>query len=298
MENIIYLGAGERIDTRLVAKFPYSRNFFHHIIERDGISVNNKKIKKSYKLKQGDKVLIDDLSRYLSSVVLEEAPNISIPIILEKEDYLVINKPKGVLSHPNSVREVSQASVVGFLYHNYKNLPTIGNFIRAGLLHRLDKDTDGLMIVAKTEKGLSHFKKLFQKKSEVNSIQDKEKAELKKKYRAICYIPSQGEEFLSEISSQLPYYIQELVIPKVPHYTPKFGITKILSFQKLDSQKISFNIEILTGRTHQIRYHLSNHGLPIVGDYLYGKEESTSMQLTAYKLEFIDPDGEKINLEI
>jgi 23S rRNA pseudouridine1911/1915/1917 synthase len=71
---------------------------------------------------------------------------------MEKEDYLVINKPKGVLSHPRNLREVNEPSVVGFLYHRYKDLPSIGNFIRAGLLHRLDKETDGLMIIAKTEK--------------------------------------------------------------------------------------------------------------------------------------------------
>jgi 23S rRNA pseudouridine1911/1915/1917 synthase len=64
----------------------------------------------------------------------------------------VINKPKGVLSHPRNLWEVHEPSVVGFLYHRYKDLPSIGNFIRAGLLHRLDKETDGLMIIAKTEK--------------------------------------------------------------------------------------------------------------------------------------------------
>lgn len=84
-------------------------------------------------------------------MILEEAPAIEIPIVRETANYLIINKPKGVLSHPNSIWEVGKPSVVGFLYHHYKELPSIGNFIRAGLLHRLDKDTDGLMIIAKTE---------------------------------------------------------------------------------------------------------------------------------------------------
>jgi 23S rRNA pseudouridine1911/1915/1917 synthase len=229
---------------------------------------------------------------------LDEAPNINIPVILEKEDYLVINKPKWVLSHPNSVREVSQPSVVWFLYHNYKNLPTIWNFIRAWLLHRLDKDTDWVMIIAKTEKWLSHFKKLFQQKSESNLIQDKESAPLKKFYRATCYITDSWKEFIADISSQLPYYIQEIVIPKIPHYIPKIWITKILSLKKIDDKKVSFTIEILTWRTHQIRYHLSTHWLPIIGDYLYWTEEDTPMQLTAYKLEFIDPDWDNQIVEI
>lgn len=322
MQTLIYslswdpsLDKNERIDTWLTKQFPYSRNFFHHIIERHWISVNNKQIKKSHKLKEGDQIFIDDLSRYLSPVILDESPNIKIPVVLEKEDYLVINKPKWVISHPNSVREVSQPSVVGFLYHNYKNLPTIWNFIRAWLLHRLDKETDGLMIIAKTEKWLAHFKKLFQQKSESDHIQDKESVSIKKFYRAICYITDEWKDFLSDISSQLPYYIQEIVIPKIPHYIPKLWITKIISFCAPLEKELSaladwgfkknksvslmkLNLEILTWRTHQIRYHLSVHWLPIVGDYLYGKEEDIKMQLTAYRLEFTDPYWDNQVLEI
>jgi 23S rRNA pseudouridine1911/1915/1917 synthase len=78
----------------LVSQFDYSRNFFQHIISRGGIQVNGKVIKKSYKLKNNDIVEIDDLSRYLSPIILDETPDIDIPIVLEKTDYLVINKPK------------------------------------------------------------------------------------------------------------------------------------------------------------------------------------------------------------
>ncbi|MEI8008419.1 MAG: S4 domain-containing protein [bacterium] len=121
----IYEGGGERIDTRLSKEFSYSRNFFHHIITRGGVKVNHKVIKKSYQLKNNDQIEIDDVKRYLSPVILDEAPNIQIPVVCEKEDYLVINKPKDVLSHPKTVREIHEPSVVGFLYHTYKNLPTI-----------------------------------------------------------------------------------------------------------------------------------------------------------------------------
>jgi 23S rRNA-/tRNA-specific pseudouridylate synthase len=76
-------------------------------------------------LKPNDQIDIDDVRRYLSPVILDEAPYIEIPVVLEKEDYLIINKPKGVLSHPKTIREVHEPSVVGFLYHTYKNLPTI-----------------------------------------------------------------------------------------------------------------------------------------------------------------------------
>ena len=306
---IIYEGSGERIDTRLSKQFSYSRSFFHHIIERWGVKVNGKIVKKSYQLKNGDQSEIDDVSRYLSTVILDEAPDIKIPIVLEKEDYLIINKPKWVLSHPKTVWEVHEPSVVGFLYHTYKNLPTIWNFIRAGLIHRLDKNTDGLMIIAKTEKGLEHFKKLFQNKSESKDINDKEQIELKKFYRATSYITPEWKKFIDWIH-EFPFTIQEPVIAKLPHTMPKIWITKILNIQmgarsRLkgagDLQPVTCNLqlEILTGRTHQIRYHLSHHGLPIIGDYLYGDAKETEpMQLTAYKLIFRDPEGELVTVEI
>ncbi len=303
--KIEYKWSWERIDTRLTSKFPYSRNFFHHIISRWGIKIWEKTIKKSYKLKNWDKISIDNLERYLSPIVLEEAPKIQIPIILEKEDYLVLNKPKWVLSHPNSVRDANQASVVWFLYHNFKNLPSIWNFIRAGLIHRLDKDTDWLMIIAKTEKWLSHFKELFKAKSESETLKDKESAKIKKFYRVKSIVTVLGQEFINKIKNELPYYIKETVHAKVPNTTPKMGITKILDYEIVPLCKgdeggwINLKLEILTGRTHQIRYHLSNHGLPILWDYLYWNEdENYQMQLTAYRLEFTDPDWKKINLKI
>lgn len=303
---MLYQWTWERIDTRLSNQLPYSRSFFHHIISRWWIKVWNKVIKKSYKLKNNDEIFIDNLERYLSPVILDEAPNIHIPIVLEKEDYLILNKPKWVLSHPNSIRDADKPSVVGFLYHNFKDLPSIWNFIRAGLVHRLDKDTDWLIIIAKTEKWLTHFKSLFKEKSESETLEQKESAKIKKYYKASCIITVLWQEFINKIKNKLPHYIQEIVYAKTPNPTPKMGITKILGIchpeltegSESDKWEVSLNVEILTWRTHQIRYHLSNHWLPIIWDYLYGTEEERPMQLTAYKLEFTDPDWEQIKLEI
>ncbi|MDR2415140.1 MAG: hypothetical protein LBD75_00555 [Candidatus Peribacteria bacterium] len=161
--------------------------------------MNATPIKKSYKLKPNDKVYIDNLSRYLSPILLEESPEIEIPILKETAEYLILNKPKGVLSHPNSIRDVNQPSVVGFLYHHFKHLPSYSNFIRAGLIHRLDKETDGLMIIAKTEAGLQHFKQLFQAKSEAQTLEEKEAVPLQKFYRATCEITPAGATFLQEV---------------------------------------------------------------------------------------------------
>ncbi len=263
--------------------------------------VNDKPVKKSYKLKDQDKIGIDDLQRYLWPALLEESPNIAIPIVLDKEDYLIINKPKWVLSHPNSIRDVASPSVVGFLYHRYKTLPSIWNFIRAGLIHRLDRDTDGLMIIAKTEKWLAHFKQLFQQKSWAESREEKESVPLKKCYHAVCHLTEKWRKSVKKWDAVwLPYYIIQDVIPNVPHPVIKLGMTKILSYTQTPQEKqsnfMSCEIEILTGRTHQIRYHLAEQGLPIVGDYLYGKwdEDDIQLQLTAKKLAFQDIETDKI----
>ncbi|MDR2191035.1 MAG: hypothetical protein LBP53_07950 [Candidatus Peribacteria bacterium] len=130
---------------------------------------------------------------------MEEAPHIDIPIIKETTDYLLLHKPKGVLSHPNSIRDVKQPSVVGFLYHYFKDLPSYSNFIRAGLIHRLDKETDGIMVIAKTEAGLQHFKQLFHAKSEATTLEAKEAVPLQKFYRAKCEVLEAGQVFLEEI---------------------------------------------------------------------------------------------------
>jgi len=301
MQEIIYEWKwGDRIDSRLGGQFSYSRNFFHHIIERWWIQVNGKVVKKSYRLKFSDKVQIDELERYLSPIILDEAEEIDIPIVREEEDYLILNKPKWVLSHPNSIRDVKKPSVVAFLYQHYRDLPSYGNFIRAGLVHRLDKDTDGLMIVAKTEKGLQHFKSLFQEKSESSSLEEKESTPLQKYYRAVCEITQIWEDFLREIKKDgLPYYIQEIVVAKIPNSIHKMWITKILDFDDYGNWLVEIQLQILTWRTHQIRYHLSNHWLPIQWDYLYWKEdENIPMQLTAWKLEYLDLNDKMQVVEI
>ena len=352
--NIItYEGNGwDRIDVYLTKNHEYTRNFFHRLVARGDILVNDIVVKKkSLWLKHGDVITIVHPERYMESELLAQSPAIDLKILVEKKDYLVVYKPKGVLSHPNSVRWVEHANMVGALYQYFKaqNLPTTGNFIRAWLIHRLDKETDGLMLIVKTEEGLKYFKDLFQQKSWAETLQDKELVPLKKFYRAQVLITDKGQDFLNTIT--LPHIIQELVIPKVPHYEPKMGITKIINFTPISAdftpislpapQDISYkinplqgqrgshtsdnardsdghpslsgegtrmryswgevSIEILTGRTHQIRYHLSKHGLPIRWDYLYMDKkdlnENDIMHLQAYRLQFLDIEGEMMDVE-
>ena len=287
--------------------------------------------KKSYTPCKWDNIYITNMDRFEDGGILAESPKIDIEIRyhnnpeIEKSDYLIIYKPKWVLSHPNSMRDIESPSISWWLYHRFGKLEGIGNFIRAGLVHRLDKETDGLMIVVLTENGLKHFQKLFQSKSTVQTLQDKESIPFRKFYYAICDVGSLGRRFLGDVWDNLPFVINEPVIPKVPYYpNDVIGITKIISRKyiydgnNLENKnnltsgevaniwsqmpnKININLEILTGKTHQIRYHLSKYWLPIVGDYLYNNwfdKTWPQMQLTACRLEREDLDWQYMILDL
>lgn len=298
MEKYLYKWDSKRIDIYLSIEFWLSRNFFHHIIKRWWVLINWRIIKKSYNLKNWDEIIVDNLQRYYCNEILEDCPNINVEVVLEKDDYLVLFKEKWVLSHPSSVWDIKSPSIVWFLYHKYKNLPSIWNFIRAWLLHRLDKETDWYMIVAKTEKWLSYFKELFNMKSVAESIQAKELIKIKKIYKAKCLLSQKWKEFLVWIWDNLPFYIDEMVRPKIPwnNYC-KLWISKIIDFS-IDWDYVDIIVEILTWRTHQIRCHLSEKWLYIVWDKLYwiDKNNDDMMQLSNIYLEFEDCYWEMIKI--
>lgn len=275
-----------RLDKFLVDKFSYSRNFFHNIISRWSVLVNWVLAKKSLKIKIWDVIEINDFKRFLSSEIASDFWYIDLNILLDKEDYLVLYKPKWVLSHPSSIRDLSTPSVVWFLINKYKDLPTYSDFIRAWLIHRLDKDTDGPMIIAKTEMWLKYFKELFQSKSTENTIEWKEAINLRKIYEATVFISDKWKNFFLE--QEKPFYIQQDVIPKTPNSVKKFWISKIISVYDMKGF-YNIEIEILTWRTHQIRYHLFSNGAFILWDFLYWNMKSEmDLQLSCKKLIFRD----------
>ncbi len=288
MDKIIYEETlqQERLDKFLVKKFWFSRNFFHHIIQRGWVLVNWKTTKKSYNLKPQDEIQIENLQRFTSTEILQDFAWESLDVLLEEKDYLVVYKPKWILSHPGSIWDISSPSVVWFIYQKFKDTPYVWNFIRAWLIHRLDKETDWPMIIVKTEKWLQHFKELFHSKSNAKTINQKESIPLKKFYKATAKLNEQGQKFFAE--QKKPFYIQQEVIPKVPRPHIKEWITKIINVKQINDYHEIY-MEILTGRTHQIRYHLSANWAKILWDYLYWQTEwSKKMLLSCSQIEFKD----------
>ena len=275
---------GKRIDVFIFRiQKDISRSMVQKLIENDNIKVNNKKTKYSYKVKLNDEIEITIPEAKKSDL---QAQDIPLDIIYEDKDIIVINKPKGMVVHPangnpdgtlvNAVMNVCKDSLSG-----------IGGEIRPGIVHRLDKDTSGAIIVAKNDK------------AHINLSEQLKNHEVKKTYLALV----RGIIKENEATINMPIARSKKDRKKMD--VDKNGKKAITHFKVLERYKNKYTllqINLETGRTHQIRVHLSHIGYPIIGDEVYsnGKNEwNVSGQcLHAWKLEFNHPvTGKLISLE-
>ncbi len=267
-----------RLDKIIQAKINSSRNQIENLIKEFGVFVNEKIVKKSgYKVKEGDEILIK-----FPKTKKEEAKEIDfdIEIIYEDEDVLVINKPPFLTVHP--ALSVKEATVVDWLKSKGISLSTINAKERHGIVHRIDKETSGALVIAKNNE--SH---LFLSKQ----LEDK----------------SMGRYYLSIIDSPLKdNLIVEKPIARNPKNRLKMGVVEggraaKSAFLKLllsnDEKKELIAAKLFTGRTHQIRVHLSSLSRHILGDYLYGfkskRDKIKRVMLHAYIIYFIHPRTKK-----
>lgn len=263
----------DRIDKVLSKRFSdHSRTYFQYLIDNDFVLVNNKKVKKRQPLKQGDEVSI---FFQLSPEIELEPENIPLDILFEDEHIIAINKPKDFVVHP-AVGNRSHTFVNALLYH-CQNLAPGFDPIRPGIVHRLDKDTTGVLIAAKTE--ISHRK----------LIEQFSKRSIEKKYLAIC-IGKPNNLNIDAAIKRHPIKRKEMSVSE----DGKESITKldILAY----NEELSLVLATpKTGRTHQIRVHLKHVKSPILGDSVYGspsmnKKFNVECQLLhAFKLKFIHP---------
>lgn len=250
---------GERLDQYLIKSgIGLSRNLVQKMIESEKVLVNDHPVKPSYKVKTGDSVL--------AKFVVEAEPEIkpkamALNIIFEDEHIVVIDKPKGIIVHP--ARGDFENTLVNGLIHHCGKLPTLSEKTRPGVVHRLDKDTTGLLIFAKTDTALSILGKAI------------EARKVKREYLAICW----GDMPLSQGEIEAPIG-RSILDRKKMSVTPFSSKTAVTRYKVLERFGIAtyLRLALLTGRTHQIRVHLTHVGHPVVGDRDYGGRSASVIQ--------------------
>ena len=272
---VVLQGNGEvRLDKFLTEKLDITRSYIKTLIDSGKILVNNKKVKAGHILKVNDEVKAEIPCPENINLQPE---NIDIDIVYEDDDLVVINKPQGMVVHPAS--SVKSGTLVNALLYHIKNLSGINGKIRPGIVHRIDKDTSGLLVVAKNDNAHLILQKQIQEKT------------CKRYYLAVTYgkFKNESGEIENYLARGSVKYEKFFVVPSSKGKYAK-TLYEVLSYNEGFSL---LKFELKTGRTHQIRVHSSYLGHPIVGDKLYGRKDEkfdlNGQLLHAYKLEFVHP---------
>ncbi|WP_187648315.1 RluA family pseudouridine synthase [Nitrosophilus labii] len=278
MNEKIVVDKEERLDKFLVEYFQVSRNQIESLIKKGYVKVNEKEVKKAgFKLKKSDLIDIRFPDMQKSEPVKVD---FDIEVIHEDEDIVVLNKPSGITVHPAS--SVKEATVVDWLKKRGVSLSTIAGEERHGIVHRLDKETSGLMVVAKNNE--SH-------KFLSNQLQDKS---MGRYYLAIIEPPLKENTIVEKEIARNPKNRLKMAVIAGGRYA-KTAFVKIE--ESLDGTTELIGAKLFTGRTHQIRVHLNAIGRHILGDSLYGfKSRSAKIErvfLHAYILYLIHPRYKK-----
>jgi len=265
---------GVRLDKFLVEQFKeFSRSYIKNLIDENLVFVNEKNVKSGYMLRACDKIELQIPEMKEISV---EAEDIKLDIVFEDDDLLVINKQAGLVVHPCATTK--SGTLVNALMFHIKNLSGINGVLRPGIVHRLDKDTAGLMIVAKNDK--SH-------KFLASQLKDKT---LNREYFALVKGKVKENFFVEGFIGRNPKNRKQMAL--VDEKNGKYSYTDFFVQESYDNYTL-LRCVLKTGRTHQIRVHLKSKNKAIVGDELYGgvdKNIKTNGQLLfAYKLSFVHP---------
>lgn len=272
----------KRIDAFISEKTEYSRTAVQRLIEENRITVNEKKEKASYKVQKGDIIEIEEEP---AKEIELKAQDIPLQILYEDSDIIVVNKPKGMVVHPangnpdgtlvNAIMSICKDSLSG-----------IGGEIRPGIVHRLDKNTSGAIIIAKNDK------------AHINLSEQLKNHQIKKTYIALV------RGIVKENNATINMPIARSKKDRKKMDVDKNGKEAITHFKVLkrfsDCTLLEINIE--TGRTHQIRVHLSHIGYPIIGDDVYSNGKNKwnieGQCLHAKSLDFKHPiTGKSMHIE-
>lgn len=260
-----------------------SRSFIQKMIKEERVLVNGRSVKGSYRVKTDDEVAFELPESVEPDIVPE---NIPLDILYEDKDVVVVNKPKGMVVHP-AVGHYSGTMVNALMYHCGKELSGINGVMRPGIVHRIDMDTTGSVIVCKNDR--SH-----------NSIAEQLKEHsINRRYRAICHgILKEDKGTIDKPIGRHPMERKKMAVNE------KNGKAAVTHYQVLERFKDYTYIECVleTGRTHQIRVHMASIGHPILGDEIYSNRKSNfklqGQTLHAKTLGFIHPStGEYVEVD-
>lgn len=277
--------SGLRLDAFVLKQMPnLTRSHIKNLIEQDFITIDNKSKKAGEKVKAGQCIRVNLPNPKNLNV---EPENIPLDIVYEDDDLAVINKPKGLVVHPANGND--NGTLVNALLYHLKNLSGINGVVRPGIVHRLDKDTSGLLIVAKNDK------------AHVNLAKQIENKICHRYYVALCKGNFKQDEGIIKTG-----YGRSLKDRKQMSTFPlgqgKLAETHYKVLERFGNYTlVEFNLK--TGRTHQIRVHCKYINHPIVGDEVYGTKDSTfktnGQMLHAYKITFTQPStNQLVTLEI
>ena len=276
MEYKVTLEEIDRIDKYLIEKLDLSRSKVQEMIKQDLVLVNNKKIKNSYVLKENDIINI------VGELILEtdaKPEEMDLDIIYEDDDVLVINKPSGMVVHP-AAGHYTGTLVNGLLAHT-NSLSSSNGDLRPGIVHRIDKDTSGLLLVAKNDKAHEFL---------ASQLKDKT---LSRTYIALVYGVINHET--GTIDAPIGRDINDRKKMAVTDINSKDAITHFKVLEKYKDTTL-LEVKLETGRTHQIRVHMDYIKHPIVNDPVYGKKRnytSFGQMLHAKEIRFIHPKTKK-----
>lgn len=260
-----------RIDTFLARETEYSRSKLSKLIKEGQVLVNGKVISSSFKVKEGDIVWLDDVQNEEVDVTPEE---MDLDIVYEDEYLAVINKKSGIVVHP-AVGNYSHTLVNGLMHH-FNNISKVGT-IRPGIVHRLDKDTSGLMVVAKND--LVHDKLS-------NMIKEKQ---VERKYLALVWGTIKHEK--GTIDAPIGRDLNNRQKYAVTDINSKDSITHFKVLERFKDVTL-IECKLDTGRTHQIRVHMEYIGYPVVNDPVYGKRKIINdfgQMLHSKSIRFVHP---------
>lgn len=263
-----------RIDKYLIDKLEISRSKVQKLIDNNKVLVNDKSVKASYIVKLDDVILVDN---DLLEDINIKPENIKLDIVYEDDYLLVINKPSGMVVHP-APGNYSGTLVNALMYYCNENLSSVNGFVRPGIVHRIDADTSGLLLVAKNDEVHNELAKQISEKS------------VKREYIALVH--GIINEDSATIDAPIGRDKNNRKKMAVTAENSKDAVTHLYVLERLNNATL-IKCVLETGRTHQIRVHLNYIGHPIVNDPVYGlrKQENIDFgqMLHAKTIGFIHP---------